>query len=378
MSVNSPASRLATRLAFLAAGFSISCWAPLVPFAKQRLAVDDGVLGLLLLCLGVGSVVAMTFSGGLIARFGSKPVILFGGTGVALLLPLLTVASTELELALALFLFGASLGLLEVAMNVHAVEVEAASSRPLMSGFHALFSIGGFAGAGFITLLLSLKVNPLFCTLLSSLIVLSAVCIARPRFLPPIKSDRPPLFVAPRGIVILVAALAAVSFLAEGALLDWSALLITNKELVSTAQGGWGYMLFAVAMTAGRLSGDAITARFGDRLTMFWGAILAIVGFSVLLTGQIALIALAGFVLIGLGASNIVPVLFRQAGVQKAMPASLAVSAISIVGYAGYLTGPAGIGFVAKALNLESAFWLLTGLLCVIPCCAQLVTQRRA
>jgi hypothetical protein len=111
---------------------------------------------------------------------------------------------------------------------------------------------------------------------------------------------------------------------------------------------------------------------------MFWGSILAIVGFAVLLTGPVALIALAGFVLIGLGASNIVPVLFRQAGVQKAMPSSLAVSAISIVGYAGYLTGPAGIGFVAKALNLESAFWLLTGLLCVIPCCAQLVTQRRA
>ena len=104
-----PATRLATRLAFVVAGFGISCWAPLVPFAKERLAVDDGTLGLLLLCIGIGSVVAMQFTGALSARYGSKPTIVAGGLGLVLILPLLSIAATPSTLALALLGFGASL-----------------------------------------------------------------------------------------------------------------------------------------------------------------------------------------------------------------------------------------------------------------------------
>src|SRR5215813_10336277 len=133
-----PAARLATRLAFLVAGFGIACWAPLVPFAKQRLGVDDGVLGMLLLCIGLGSVIAMAITGVLSARYGSKPIIVAGGLGLTAFLPLLTVANTPITLGIALFMFGASLGSLDVAMNIHAVEVERAEARPLMSGFHAL------------------------------------------------------------------------------------------------------------------------------------------------------------------------------------------------------------------------------------------------
>jgi len=113
---------------------------------------------------------------------------------------------------------------------------------------------------------------------------------------------------------VLLAALAAVCFLVEGAMLDWSALLLTGRGLAATAQGGLGYAFFAVAMTTGRLGGDAITARFGDRAAMLWGGIGSLLGFVVLLLGTRLEIALAGFVLIGLGASNIVPVLFRRAG----------------------------------------------------------------
>jgi predicted MFS family arabinose efflux permease len=373
---DSPASRLATRLAFLVAGFSISSWAPLVPYAKARLGVDDGVLGVLLLCIGLGSVIAMVLTGGLIARYGSKPVVVIGGCGLALLLPVLTLAASPLELGLSLFVFGASLGALEVAMNVHAVEVESAARRPLMSGFHALFSVGGFAGSAFMTLLLSAHVGALASTLMGSVLIFAAVFTARPRLLQTARAEQAPLFVAPRGIVILLSALAAVTFLAEGALLDWSALLITDRHLVSAAQGGLGYMLFSVAMTAGRLSGDAVTARIGDRRTMLWGGSLAVAGFVVLLTAPVAVVALGGFLLIGLGASNTVPVLYRRTGTQQAMPASLAVAAISIFGYAGHLTGPAGLGFVAKSFGLDTAFWLLAALLCVVPFCAHLVAPR--
>jgi predicted MFS family arabinose efflux permease len=378
MSSDRPATRLATRLAFLVAGLGVACWAPLVPFAKQRLGVDDGALGMLLLCIGLGSVAAMAVTGALSARYGSKPIIVAGGLGLAVILPLLTIVSTPFALGIALFAFGASLGSLDVAMNVHAVEVECAAGRPLMSGFHALFSVGGFAGSTLMTFLLSMRIGTLASTLICAALMLTAIAIAQPRLLKTLQTNDGPLFVTPRGIVLLLAGLAAITFLTEGALLDWSALLITDKGLVVATQGGLGYMLFSIAMTAGRLGGDAITARVGDRSTMFWGGLLATAGFVILLTAPMSAIAMAGFLLIGLGASNIVPILFRRAGSQKAMPSALAVAAITTTGYAGNLVGPAGVGFVAKGVGLQGAFWLLAVLLCLVPCCARLITATRS
>jgi predicted MFS family arabinose efflux permease len=377
MSSDRPATRFATRLAFLVAGFGIAAWAPLVPFVKQRLGVDEAVLGTLLLCIGTGSVGAMLFTGTISTRYGNKPVIVAGGIGMAVILPLLTIMSTPFALGIALLAFGASLGSLEVAMNVHAIEVERAAARPLMSGFHALFSVGGFAGSTSMTLLLSMHIGALASTLICAALMLGAILIARPRLLEAVRSMSGPSFVTPRGIVLVLAALTTITFLAEGALLDWSALLITEKGLVTATQGGLGYMLFSIAMTAGRLGGDAITARIGDRSTMFWGGLLAIAGFVILLTAPIAVLAMTGFLLIGLGASNIVPVLFRRAGAQKAMPPALAVAAITITGYAGLLVGPAGVGFVARDWGLPSAFWILVVLMGLVPCCARLVTANR-
>lgn len=371
-----PAARLATRLAFLVAGFGVSCWAPLVPFAKARLGVDDGVLGLLLLCIGVGSVVSMVATGALSARFGSKPVIVAGGVGLSIVLPLLAVVDTPLALGGALLAFGAFLGSLDVAMNIHAVEVERAEGRFLMSGFHALFSVGGFAGSMSMTFLLSLHIGTFASALPCAVLMLAVIAAARSRLMVTTQTNGGPLFALPRGIVLLLAALAGITFLVEGALLDWGALLITGKALVGAAQGGLGYMFFSIAMMAGRFGGDALTARIGDRATMFWGGLLAIAGFVVLLTAPVAVVAMTGFVLIGLGAANVVPVLFRGAGSQRAMPATLAVAAITTTGYAGNLAGPASVGFVAKAVGLPSAFWMLAVLLCLVPACAHLVGRR--
>ncbi|KVK84353.1 MFS transporter [Burkholderia sp. MSMB1498] len=377
MSADRPATRLATRLAFLAAGFGLACWAPLVPFAKQRLGVNDGALGALLLCVGLGSVASMLLTGPFSTRYGSKPIIVAGGVALAAILPLLTVASGPITLGVALFAFGAALGSLDVAMNVHAVEVERAAARPLMSGFHALFSVGGAAGSSVMTFLLSMRIGTFASTLLCAMPMLAAILFASPRLLQGAQAGERPRFVMPRGVVPLLALLAAITFLAEGALLDWSALLITDKGLVVAAQGGLGYVLFSIAMTAGRFGGDAIATRIGDRPTMFWGGLLAVAGFVILLTAPIAGVAMAGFAFIGLGASNIVPVLFRRAGAQRAMPSALAVTVITITGYGGHLVGPAGMGFVARSVGLESAFWMLAVLLCLVPCCARLVTGKR-
>jgi predicted MFS family arabinose efflux permease len=376
MTADRPETRLATRLSFLVAGFGIACWAPLVPFARQRLGVDDGALGLLLLCLGVGSVAAMLLTGSLCVRCGSRPVIAASGLGMAFVLPLLAVAGTPAGLGLALFVFGACLGSLDVAMNVHAVDVERASGRPLMSGFHALFSVGGFAGSALMTCLLTAGAGLLGSTLACSALMLAALACAWPRLLASSGSGESVLFALPRGIVLLLAALAAVTFLAEGALLDWIARYITQAGLVSAARGGIGYMVFSVAMTAGRLGGDAVAARTGDRAILFWGGLLEAAGFVLLLTAPRLPAALAGFLLIGLGASNLVPILFRRAGAQGVMPRALAVAAITTTGYAGILLGPAGIGLVARTAGLSGALWIVAALAGTVTLGARLVAPE--
>lgn len=378
ISADSPASRLATRLLFLVAGFGYACWAPLVPYTKSQLTLDDHILGFLFLCIGIGSICAMVLTGPITARYGSKPVIIGAGFGFAGALALLPLAASPLALGCYLALFGATLGALDVAMNLHAVEVERAAQQPLMSGFHALFSIGGFAGSAVMTLLLSKQLAQLPSTLMCASLMVVAMSFAVPRLLSGSEKKSGPIFVLPRGLVLLIAQLAGITFLVEGALLDWGALLLTEQGLFPQAQGGMGYIVFSLTMTAGRLSGDAIASRIGDRKTMLWGGLLALTGFGVLLTASSGTWALAGFALIGLGCSNIVPVLFRRAASQASMPPALAVAAISTIGYAGILAGPAGIGFVAKAVSLPAAFWLLAGLLALVPLLAHRITRPAA
>ncbi|MBY5649929.1 MFS transporter [Rhizobium leguminosarum] len=371
---NSP--RVATRLAFLVAGFSIACWAPMVPFAKERLNVDEAVLGILLLCLGLGSVVAMLAAGPITSRTGTKPIVVIGGLGVAVLLPVLAIANTPLTLGVALALFGGFLGILEVAMNIHAVEVEKLDSVPLMSGFHAHFSIGGFFGASVMTLAMTLGASLLASALIGTALMLVATVLAASRMLETRAQDDAPLFVTPHGFVVLLASLAVIMFLIEGAILDWGALLLTLEGRVPPEQGGLGYMMFAIAMTAGRLIGDSVTAKFGDFSVLFVGGLVAVAGIAVVLASPFYLGAMAGFVLIGLGSSNVAPVFFRLAGAQKAMPANLAITAVTSMGYAGILIGPAAVGFVANHIGLPNAFWFLAALLFVIPMLAKTVTAR--
>jgi MFS family permease len=175
--------------------------------------------------------------------------------------------------------------------------------------------------------------------------------------------------------VLLLAGLAAATFLVEGAILDWSALLIVSTSLASPTQGGLGYMLFSIAMTIGRLTGDRIIAHAGNRRVLVAGGVLAVAGFAVLLIAPFATVAMIGFLLIGFGASNIVPVLFSLAGRQAVMPAGLAVAALTTTGYAGILAGPAVIGFVSQAVGLRTAFGLLAILVALVPLFARRATK---
>ncbi|WP_435141112.1 MFS transporter [Pseudopelagicola sp. nBUS_19] len=372
--VHTSSARFATRLAFFAAGFAMACCAPMVPYIKSNVGVDEGQFGFLLLCLGLGSLIAMPATGIISARRGARPMVMLGGIGLFLFLPILAAATSPFLLGIALFLFGASLGTLDVAMNIHGAEVEGRERRPLMSSFHALFSVGGLFGAGFMTVLLSLNVPLVLSASAGAVLVAMATFVAGPRLLHA-KTGEPEPLIMPRGIVWLLALLSAIAFLTEGAVLDWGALLIIDRQLAPTENAGIGYILFSIAMVFARLAGGMIVQRFGELRVLVYGGVAIIFGIVIILTSPWHPIALFGFFVIGLGAANLVPILFSAAGRQKKMPAGLALASVTTIGYAGILMGPVLVGVAAKATDLLTAFWLVAFLTALIPLAARFVAR---
>jgi len=360
------AEQRATRVVFFITGFGNSAWAALVPFAKARADISDGALGLLLLCLGVGSIVTMPISGACAAKFGCRRVMVAAALVIAATLPFLTTFSAFPSLVVTLMLFGAGIGAIDVAMNIQAIIVERASGRSMMSGFHGLFSLGGIAGAGGMAVLLSSGASPLAATLCVSLGVLAALAISAKHLLPYGAKNEGPAFAIPHGIVLFIGMLCFVLFLAEGAVLDWSAVFLTSIRHMAPSYAGLGYAAFAATMTIGRLAGDRIVDRLGQKRVVLIGGLCAAFGFVVATAVPSWQMALLGYALVGVGCANIVPVLFSAVGRQSVMPENVAVPAIATLGYAGILAGPAGIGFVAHLTDLPTAFLILAAMLIAV------------
>ena len=285
---------------------------------------------------------------------------------MCLTLPLLAVISNQVLLGVALLLFGAGLGTLDCVVNIQAVIVERASGRPMMSGFHGLFSVGGIAGAGGVSALLSLGASPLLASLWVVALIGVLLFYATPSFLPYGGAGDGPAFAIPHGIVLFIGILCFTVFLTEGAMLDWSAVFLTSVRGVDPSHAGLGFTAFATTMTIGRLMGDGIVQRLGSTRIILFGGLLAGGGLALATLSPSWLAGLVGFALVGAGCSNIVPVLFTAVGRQKTMPEHVAVPAISTLGYAGILAGPAAIGFVAHATSLSLALLGLAGLLVAV------------
>lgn len=355
--------QMSTRIAFFIAGFGIAAWAPLVPYAKARAQLNEGTLGLLLLCLGVGSIIAMPVAGALASRFGCRRVLSAGTILLCVALPMLATVSSIPLLMAGLFLFGAGLGTVDSTVNLQAVIVERASGKTMMSGFHGLFSLGGIVGAAGVSALLGLGLSPLSATLVVIVITLAALLKAAPHLLPYGSESSGPAFAIPHGVVLFIGCLCFIVFLAEGAVLDWSAVFLSDERGLDEAYAGLGYAAFALTMTIGRLTGDAIVRRLGAKRVIVIGGLLATAGMLLATLLPAWETALLGYALVGAGCSNIVPVLYTAVGKQTVMPEHIAVPAITTLGYAGILAGPALIGFIAHGSSLSVAFVLIAVLL---------------
>jgi MFS family permease len=350
-------ARRAVSTIFFVNGAVLASWVPHIPAVKARHAISDGQLGIILLSMAIGSVLALPLAGGFIARFGRCRMTAIAALGFCLALPLPIISPNVGLLALSLMLLGACNGALDVSMNAQAVEVERQYQRSIMSSFHGLFSLGGLVGAGVAGLEMSFGAGDMQHVTTIAILSVFAVVVVRHWLVPspPQPESRGPTFAKPTGAFLGLGILAFFALLSEGAMADWSAVYLHDRLDTDAATAAAGFAACSLMMAIGRFGGDHLTNRFGPRRLLSASGTLAAAGLgSSLLIGK-PLIAIVGSGLVGLGISNLIPLLFGAAGRIPGVQAGTALAAVATTGYFGFLAGPPLIGFVAEISSLTVA-----------------------
>lgn len=357
--------RSAITAVFFVDGALFASWASRIPALSGRVGAEAGALGLALVAPAVGALIAMPIVGRLLPGRSSRTFcrLAIAALMVALLLPGL--ARSVPVLALTLLMIGLANSSLDLAMNAQGVSVERTLRHPVLSSLHAAFSFGGLAGAGLGALAAALRVAPLPHLALAAVLFGSAGLLATTRLLAgdddaDADADAPKLRwrrLPPR--LIALGAACFFSLLAEGAASDWSAKLVHDDLAGSAALGAIAYAVFSVTMGTGRLTTDRLWARWGSARLLRRSGTVAGVGFALGLAAGDAPAAIAGFALLGLGLSGVVPTLFRSAAAERNVATGPALAAVSSLGYLGFLAGPPIIGGIAQITSLRLACGLL-------------------
>ena len=358
-------ARTATSLLFLLFGTALGAWTSRIPSVKSRLDLSDGLLSLALLAFALGAIAGMTVLGRLADRYGSTRVMV----PMALLEGLLLVPPAYVPdlaaLILALFLFGLVHGTLNIAMNANALEVQRAWGRPIMSSFHAVYSIGGFLGsaAGGLSARQGLSAGTTFLSVGAAVVLLAvwAAVWALPTT-PPATAPRQdtPAESSGHGVIRspelwFLGTLAMCALVGEGTAADWSAVYLHEDLGSSPGFAAVAFAAFSVAMTAGRLLGDRLTARFGPVALVRACGVLASVGMTAALLIDRPWAAVVGFACLGAGMSCIAPQVYSAAGQRDPARAGAALSLVVSLGYVGFLVGPLVIGGVSTVVGLPMA-----------------------
>lgn len=355
--------QMAARMAFFISGFAVATWAPMILAVKDKLQIGADVLGMLLLSIGISAFIFMPLAGMLSRSYGCKKVLRTAIAVMAADLIILSLLGNIWGFLVFLAVFGAAMGCIDVNMNLNAVIVENASKKRMMSGMHALWSVGCFAGAGLFSLLAKAGLGITVIAAIHSLIVIVFTVIYSRHFLNFKGAGNEKPIAVPKGIVVFFGVLACITFLGEGAVMDWSGVLLTEVKNTELSLAGVGYAVFSVAMLCMRLLGDKIVAVLGEEKTLVFGSVIGAIGFlSVIFLENFYAIQL-GFVLMGLGLANIVPTIYSLTKYQKVMPINAAVTAITSMGYTGVILGLAVLGFVAHGFGITQVFYLLAVLL---------------
>lgn len=372
------AARLAVATAFAINGLAGGNWFVRIPAVQDDLGLSTAGLGVLLLSLPLGALLAMVLSGRLISQAGSRRVVQVGTLGLCLSVALLGLAPNAFALSLALLLFGLANGAQDVAMNAQGVAVERRYGRSLMSSFHAAWSIGSMSGAAIGGIVAALGVAPGPHLLVVGLVLAVVALVTMPWLLPShidvgVRRARTPLLPRVPRAVLLLGLVGFCGLLAEGAMADWSAVYLQDTVGTGAGLAAAGYVVFQVAMTAGRLSGDRLTDRLGAERIVRGGGLLAAGGLSLALLLSQPAGVLTGFVLAGLGLSLIAPIVYSTAGRAGGREPGPAIAAATTIGFSGFLVGPPLIGIAAGLLTLRGALALVVVLLLIMAALAGVV-----
>lgn len=369
-------ARIATSIVFAANGAMFATWSARVPAVQQQLGLSPGALSTSLLGLAFGAVGALLLTGWLVARFGSTTVVRFGFVvfGVGLALPGYAPNLTTLTIVLACV--GAGNSIVDVAMNTHAVRVEHAYRRPIFSGFHATWSVGGLVGAGFGALAASADITTrLHFPVAAAGLAAAGLAAAAVGFLPrePVTTAPAVLSLPGRRLLILGVALFC-AFVAEGTANDWAAVYLTSSTGASPALAASAYLAFSAGMVLGRVVTDRLVMKIGRRAFLSAACVVSIAGLALAITVPTPAAATAGFVAFGLGLAGLAPVLFSAAGELAPASPGPAIAAVATLGYLGFLTGPVLIGGLAEASTLRLA---MTSVLALLALAAILTVSSR-
>ncbi|WP_346318797.1 MFS transporter [Chitinophaga sp. YIM B06452] len=359
MIINKWHARLAVSAFFFLNGLCFSSWGSRIPAIQERHGLSEAGLSALLLCIPVGALLSLPFAGWLVSRTGSRPVMLAAALLYAVFLSLIGIAGSPLILGIILFAFGFIGNLGNISVNTQAVSVEVLYGQTIMSSFHATWSLAGLTGAGIGTLMVNLFITPSTHFFFISLFALAATAVAYRYTLPEpaqVNASRPPVFVKPDKALISLGIIAFCCMICEGTMYDWSGVYFVKAVEAAPGQVTMGFTAFTLATTFGRLNGDWLTRRYGITGMLRGSGLLTAAGLLLAVFLPLPIPAAIGFFLVGLGVSTVIPLVYSTAGKSTAMPQSMALAAVSTLGFLGFLAGPPIIGFIAQFAGIRYSF----------------------
>ena len=354
-------ARYAVSLLFFLCGVVFTSWASRIPAFKEQFHLNEAELGGVLFMLPMGSLIALPFAGWAVDRVGSRLMSTLSLLLYAVALYVLSLSPTVFALSVALFAFGFIGNTVNIAINTHGLDVQHLLAKPILASFHAMWSVGALCGAllGGWTLRHNYSTGTHYLIVLMPLALLS---VASYYFLLSVDDEQhesKKLFALPDKALMLIGVICLCSTLCEGAMADWSALYYQSVLEDATVKSTTGFTAYAFTMSIGRFTGDKLIHWMGYRKVLMMDALLIAVGMGIALASSLPILVIIGFALVGYGVSTVIPIAYMVAGRSKTMRPSVALAAVSTVGFTGFLIGPPVIGFIAHEIGLRSALALV-------------------
>jgi len=353
--------RVMVALFFFVSGFGFATWASRIPTIQQQLHLNNEQLGAVLFALPIGLMGTLPVTGVLLSRFDSRRIMMIGAVLFNIMLCAIGFATQTWQLVLALFFFGVSRNLLNISVNAQSIGVQALYDRSIIARFHGIWSLAGMAAAGLGACMVSFSVSTAWHFGIVGLLLTGLCAYAFPGSLrqQPTARERRPWFALPDRSLAKFGLISFASMACEGAMFDWSGIYFREAVHASRHVATLGFVVYMIAVTVGRLTGDRLANRFGIRTMLTYSG--ALVGAGLLLATFLPYVPTAGlgFILTGFGVSCVIPMVFSMAGRSAGMSSGSAIAAVSTVGYLGFLIVPPVVGSIAQHAGLPSAFGML-------------------